>query len=91
MIIQLEGLLHFNLEFPKKGSRLPYNDKLLNGPNEQLWVRECILKDFLMSGERWTIESSKNEKYQGHVLYNIKVIDYEIVSNQYEIWHIALE
>lgn len=90
MIVELEGLFNFHLDFPKKGSGLPYNDKYLNGPNEQLWIRECILKDFLMSGKEWTIESSKNEKYDGYCLYNITVKDYEIINNKYEIWHIDL-
>jgi hypothetical protein len=91
MRVQLEGLFKFELNFPKKEFGLPYNDKILNGPNEQLWIRECILKDFLMAGKDWTIESSKNEIVEGgHCLYNIKVTAYEIKNNQYEFWLVEL-
>jgi hypothetical protein len=90
MVVELKGLFNFNLKFPKKGSGLPYNDKYLNGPNEQLWIRECILKDFLMNNKKWSVYD-KTSKYEKYLLIDIKIDNYEIINNQYEIWNITLK
>jgi hypothetical protein len=90
MKVQLQGLFNFQISFAKHGSGLPYNDKHINGPNEQKWIRECILKDFLSGGQKLTIEEWKNKFYEGYSLYDIKVTDYQKISNRKEIWIIEL-
>lgn len=87
MIIQLKGLLDFEIRFPKKRSGLEYDEHLM-APNEQRWLRTCRLQDYLIDKQK--SESLDHSTYNGHLISDIKVVEYEIYTNQSEVWEVSL-
>ena len=88
MKIQIQGIFNFNIQLPKKELRLNLLIDGLDGPSEQLWLRKCILLDYLMNGKEWKVNTIKGNIFEGIHLSEIKIESYEIINNQNEIWKV---